>query len=350
MVTEGMVLGHKISSRRIEVDKAKIEVIKDLPPPLNVKGIWNFLAHAGFNRRFIKDFSKIAKPEIEVFDCGGIDFKGPFPPSCSQEAIAAQKDDDKIVIKFLKMNVFSWFGAPRVLISDGGSHFCNSQLEKVLQHYGVSHKLASPYHLQTNRQAEVSNREIKRILENIVSTTRKDWSLQLDDTLWAYRTTFKAPTGLSLFQPVYGKTCHLHVELEHKAVWALKFFNLDPEAASDQMKLQLQHLEEMMLIAYESSKLYKEKVKLYHDWKLRQKDFRVGQNVMLFNSQMKLFLGKLRTKWSRPFLIKEVISHGAIELQDPTSQRSCVVNGQMVKPYLGGDVERFTTIINLSDT
>ncbi|XP_019465370.1 PREDICTED: uncharacterized protein LOC109363565 [Lupinus angustifolius] len=137
-------------------------------------------------------------------------------------------------------------------------------------------------------------------------------------------------------------------KLEHKAFWALKFFNLDLKASGDQRKLQLQYLEEMRLTAYESFKLYKEKVKLYHDQKIRQKDFWVGQSVLLFNSRMKLFLGKLRSKWSGPFLIKQVKSHGAIELQDPTSQRSWIVNGQRVKPYLGGDVERLTTIINLS--
>ncbi|XP_019434681.1 PREDICTED: uncharacterized protein K02A2.6-like [Lupinus angustifolius] len=244
--------------------------------------------------------------EIEVFDCWGIDFMGPFPPSCSQvyilvavdfvskwvEAVAAQNDDVKTVIKFFKRNIFSWLGTPRVLISDGGSHFCNAQLEKVLQHYGVRHKVSSPYHRQKNGQAEVSNREIKRILEKVVSTTRKDWSLRLHDALWAYRTSFKAPTGLSPFQRVYGKTCHLLVELEHKAFWTLKFFNLDPKAAGDERKLQLQQLEDIRLSAYESSKLYKEMVKLYHDQKIRQKYLWAGQSVLLFNFRMKLFPGE----------------------------------------------------------
>ncbi|XP_019416429.1 PREDICTED: uncharacterized protein LOC109327723 [Lupinus angustifolius] len=275
--------------------------------------------------------------EIEVFDCWGIDFMRPFPPSYSQiyilvavdyvskcvEVVAAQKDDAKITIKFMKRNV--------------------------LQHYGVRHKVASPYHLQTNGQAEVSNQEIKIILEKTMSTTRNGWFIRLDNALWAYRTAFKAPTRLSHFQLVYGRACPLPVELEHKAFWALKFFNLDPKAASDQRKLQLQHLEEMRLTAYESSKLYKEKVKLCYDWKIHKKYFRVGQSVLLFNSRMKLFPGKLKSKWPGPFLVKEVKSHGPIELQDPTYQRSWVVNGQSLKPYLGGDIERLITVINLSE-
>ncbi|XP_019427150.1 PREDICTED: uncharacterized protein LOC109335471 [Lupinus angustifolius] len=282
---------------------------------------------------------------------------GPFPPSCSQvyilgavdyvskwlEAVASQKDDAKTMVKFLKRNIFSRVGTPRVLISDGGSHFCNSQLEKVLHHYGVRHKVASPYHPQTNGQAEVSNLEIKKILEKIVSTTRKDWSLRLDDALWAYRTTLKAPTGLYPFQIVNGKACHLPVELEHKAYWALKFFNLDPKAASDHRKVQLQQLEEMRLTTYESSKLYKEKVKVYHDRKIRKKDFRVGQSVLLFNFWMKLFPGKLKSKWAGPFLIKEVKLYGAIELQDTASQRSWTVNGQRLKLYLGGEKKSVAT-------
>ncbi|XP_058764942.1 uncharacterized protein LOC131638400 isoform X1 [Vicia villosa] len=158
--------------------------------------------------------------EVEVFDCWGIDFVGPFPSSMSNEyilvgvdyvskwveAIASPKADGKTVIKFLKRNIFSRFGTPRVLISDGGSHFWNAPLENVLEQYGVKHKIATPYHPQTNGQVERTNREIKRILEKTVSSSRKDWSLKLDETLWAYRTAFKAPIGLTPFQMVYGKS------------------------------------------------------------------------------------------------------------------------------------------------
>jgi hypothetical protein len=300
---------------------------------------------------------------VEVFDCWGIDFVGPFPSSCSNEyilvavdyvskwveAIASPKADGKTVIKFLKRNIFSRFGTPRVLISDGGSHFCNSQLKKALEHYGVRHKVASPYHPQTNGQAEVSNREIKRILEKTVSTSRKDWSLKLDEALWAYQTAFKSPTGLTPFQMVYGKACHLPVELEHKVYWALKFLNIDLSLSGEERKLQLHELEEMRTKAYESSKLYKEKVKGYHDKRIQNQEFKSGQMVLLFNSRLKLFPGKLKSKWSGPFKIKEVKPYGAIVLEDPNTNDTWTLNGQRLKLYFGGEFDRLTTRVPLAD-
>jgi len=111
-----------------------------------------------------------------------------------------------MVIKFLKRNIFVSFGVSRLFISDGGTHFCNAQISKVYQHYDVQHKVPSPYHPQTNGQAKVSNKEIKRILEKTVAASRKDWAAKLDHCLWAYGTTFKTPIGLSPFQMVYGKS------------------------------------------------------------------------------------------------------------------------------------------------
>ena len=162
--------------------------------------------------------------EIEAFDCWGIDFIGPLPSSYSNEyillavdyvtkwveAIAAQHADSKTVIRFLKRNIFSRFGTPKVLISDEGSHFCNVQLKKVIQHYSVRHKVASPYHPQANGQAEVSNREIKRILEKTVAQSRKDWSHKLTTPVTYHRVPLRGqPTSGRLSLPTLPHTSFL---------------------------------------------------------------------------------------------------------------------------------------------
>ncbi|XP_072076613.1 uncharacterized protein [Arachis hypogaea] len=113
------------------------------------------------------------------------------------------------------------------------------------------HKVATAYHPQTNGQAEISNREIKRILERIVKPNRKDWSANLIDALWAYRTAYKMQIGMSPFRLVYGKACHLPVEIEHKAYWAIKECNPSLGGAEIERKPQLAELECLRLEAYE---------------------------------------------------------------------------------------------------
>jgi transposase InsO family protein len=153
------------------------------------------------------------------------------------EAIASSTNDTRVVLKLFKKTIFPRFGVPRLVISDGGSHFISKQFENLLKKYGVRHRVATPYHPQTSGQVEISNREIKTILEKTVSTSRKDWAAKLDDALWAYRTAYKTPIGTTPFRLVYGKSCHLPVELEHRAYWAIKNLNMDYQAASTKRML-----------------------------------------------------------------------------------------------------------------
>lgn len=177
--------------------------------------------------------------EVKVFDVWGIDFMGLFPSSYANkyslvtvdyvskwvEVIFSATNDAKVVMKMFKSIIFPRFGIPRVVITDGGSHFINKVFENLFKKYGVRHEFITPYHPQTSGQVEVSNREFKRILQKIVGKTRTDWSVRLDDTLWAYRTTFKTPLGTTLFHLIYGKASHLPVEIEYKAEWAVKKLN-----------------------------------------------------------------------------------------------------------------------------
>jgi len=108
-------------------------------------------------------------------------------------------------------------------------------------------------------------------------------------------------------------------------------------------------LEEIRLNAYNSSRLYKERVKAYHDKKLLKREFQTGRPVLLFNSRLRLFPGKLKSKWSGPFVVKQARPHGAVEIEDAKSKRSWLVNGQRLKHYKGGEVERLIALITFSD-
>ncbi|GKC50251.1 reverse transcriptase domain-containing protein [Tanacetum coccineum] len=418
MVKEGIVLGHKISKSGIEVDREKVDVIAKLPPLTFVKGIWSFLGHVGFYRRFIQDFSKIARPmthlleketpfifltecreafetlkkklteapilvapdwdlpfEImcdasdfavgavlgqhqvirrcvygqkaidiltvchngpigehhganytakkvfdsnfygptiyrdahnlvtrydtcqrqgkilqrdempqnaiqvcEIFDIWVIDFMGPFPYSRGNKYIlmavdylskwvqakALPTNDARVVCKFLK-SLFTYFGTPRAIISDCG--------------------------------------------ENCAS-----WFDMLEDALWAFRTAFKTPIRCTPYKLVYVKACHLPIKLEHKAYWALKHCNFDLKAAGDHRKVQMNELNELCDQAYENSLIYKEKTKKIHDSKIKNRVFNVGNRVLLFNSRLKIFLGKLKTRWTGPFTVTQVFPYGTVEL------------------------------------
>ncbi|GJY38134.1 reverse transcriptase domain-containing protein [Tanacetum coccineum] len=233
----------------------------------------------------------------EIFDIWGIDFMGPFPSSRGNkyilvavdylfkwvEAKALPTNDARVVCKFLK-SLFARFGTPHAIISDRGTHFCNDQFAKVMLKYGVTHQLSTAYHLQKSRQVEVLNRGLKRILERTVGENRASWSHKLEDALWAFRTAFKTPIGCTPYKLVYGKACHLPIELEHKAYWALKHCNFDLKTAGDHQKVQMNELNELRDQAYKNSLIYKEKTKKIHDSKIKNRVFNIGDRVLLFNS------------------------------------------------------------------
>lgn len=292
--------------------------------------------------------------EIEVFDCWGIDFMGPFPSSNKNlyilvavdyvskwvEAMASPTNNSAVVVKMFKHVIFPRFGVPRVIISDGGTHFINKVFENLLKKHGVTHKVATPYHPQTS--------EIKNILEKTVNSTRKDWSFKLDDAMWAYRTAYKTPIGTTPFNLVYGKSCHLPVELEYNSLWATKQMNFNTKSASEKRLIQLNEIDEIRMNAYENNKIYKERTKAWHDKRIAPKSFAANDMVLLFNSRLKIFPGKLRSRWSGPFKIKEVKPYGAIVLWGKNGSEF-TVNGQRLKQYLADQTPEEESLVHLME-
>nr|GEV60024.1 hypothetical protein [Tanacetum cinerariifolium] len=432
MVKEGIVLGHKISKKGIEVDKAKVNVIAKLPHPTTIKGIRSFLGHVGFYRRFIQDFSKIARPMTRLlekdtpffFSKEFVEAFQTLKRKLTEAPILVAPDWDLpfeliydasdfaigAVLGQRKTKHFQPIHYASKTMTDAQAHYtitkkellaveavdilkaCHngltegqhglnytakkgkiSQRDEMPQNYiqvweafdvwgidfmgsfpssrGNKYILVAIDYLSKwveakalppttpDGQVEVSNSDLKRILERTMGENRASWSDKLDDALWAFRTAFKTPIGCTPYKLVYGKACHLPIELENKAYWALKHCNYDLLTAGDHCKVQLNELNELRDQAYENSLIYKEKTKRICDLKIKDHVFNVGDRVLLFNSRLKIFSGKLKTRWSRPFTITHVFPYGTVELSQTDGPNS-KVNGHRLQHYFGEDIPK----------
>ncbi|GJS31711.1 DNA-directed DNA polymerase [Tanacetum coccineum] len=376
MVKEGIVLGHKISGAGIEVDRAKIDVIAKLPYPTNVKGVRSFLGHAGFYRRFIKDFSMISKPMTQLLmkdakfdfsnDCKKAfnilkeklttvpiiispSWNVPFELMCDASdfavgAVLGQRIDGKFkpiyyasktlnnaqehyttTEKELLAVVFSFDKFRQYLIlSKTVVYTDHSALKYLFSKEDAKPRLIRLENLDlgTFTEEEITDKfpdEHLMILKAELNNDEpwynpKNWSEKLDDALWAFRTAYKTPIGCTPFRLVYGKACHL--PMKHMKT---------PRSTKNELR-------DGMTLDFGGDK-----------------DFKAGDNVLLFNSRFKMHLGKLKSKWYGPNVVKTVHPYGTVEIINKNGI-SFKVNGQRLKKYHDGNInEEEKEVVELGD-
>nr|GEU60893.1 reverse transcriptase domain-containing protein [Tanacetum cinerariifolium] len=277
MVKEGIVVDYKISKNEIEVNKAKVDVIAKLPHPTTVK-------------ECVEAFQTLKRKLTEASILIAHDWDLPFELMCD-----ANDFPIGAVLGLCKLSSKEFRCQGNVVPTE----------KHILQGYL---KPPEPLSVIEERTSAMTS------LQRIVGENRASWSDKLDDALWAFRTAYKTPIGCTLYKLVYGKACHLLIELEDKAYWALKHENFDLQTTGDHKKVQLNELNELRDQTYENSLIYKEKTKRIHDSKIKDHVFNIDDRGLLFNSRLKIFSGKLKSRWSGPFTISHVFPYGIVKL------------------------------------
>ncbi|KAL8154851.1 hypothetical protein AgCh_000263 [Apium graveolens] len=315
MVKEGIVLGYKISLKGIEVDKAKIDLIANIPPPKSVKEIRSFLGHAG--AVLGQKINKI--PHVIYYASRTLN---------DAQLNYSTTEKELLAVVFALEKFRDKKGSENVVVDHLSCLVVESTIDMLLnESFPDEHLLSisvTPWFANIVNYLVTAIDYVSKWVEAI-PTKSNDNKVVLK---------FLKENTLSRFGLFFGKACHLPVELEHRAYWSIKEFNVDLPNVGNHRKLQLFELKEIRNDAYENAKIYKERTKLLHDKFILRKSFSPGQKVLLYNSRLHLFPGKLRSRWEGPYVVKGIFPYGAIEIQNPKTGETFKVNGQRLKIFL----------------